>query len=194
MVESRAALAFMAPLDAESSDFPVSGAFLPLLHQAVKVLGRGTAAGSLKPGERYSAPAGTGAWRIIDEAGREISVELVTAEGATRILSAPLEQPGLYRVFQGAAARASFAVNPDPRESDLTSIPEATLTSWFRAGHVTILRPGGDLERRVREARYGRELWSWFVFMALACLLAETVLGRFGLPGVGGEPRPAGKR
>lgn len=194
LVESRAALAFLAPLDAESSDFPVSGAFLPLLHQAVKVLGRGTAAGSLKPGERYSAPAGTGAWRIIDEAGREISVELVTAEGATRLLSAPLERPGLYRVFQGAAPRASFAVNPDPRESDLTSVPEATLTGWFRAGRVTLLRPGGDLERRVREARYGRELWSWFVFIALACLLAETALGRFGLPGVGGEPRPASKR
>jgi len=194
LVESKAALAFLAPLDAESSDFPVSGAFLPLLHQAVKVLGRGTAAGSLVPGERYSAPAGTGVWRIVDEAGREIPSELVTAEGATRLLSAPLERPGLYRVFQGAAARASFAVNPDRRESDLTAIPEATLTRWFPASRVSVLRPGGDLERRVREARYGRELWTWFVWIALACLLAETALGRWGLPGMGGEPRPAGVR
>ncbi|HET9328371.1 MAG TPA: BatA domain-containing protein [Candidatus Eisenbacteria bacterium] len=191
LVESRAALAFLAPLDAESSDFPISGAFLPLLHQAVKVLGRGTAAASLVPGERYTAPAGTGAWRIADEAGRDVPVQLVTAEGATRLLSAPLERPGLYRVFQGAAPRASFAVNPDRRESDLSSIPEATLTNWFPAGRVTVLRPGGDLERRVREARYGRELWTWFVILALACLLAETFLGRWGMPGVGREPRPA---
>jgi len=192
LVESRAALAFLAPLDAESSDFPVSGAFLPLLHQAVKVLGRGTAAASLVPGERYSAPAQTGAWRITDEAGREVAVELVTAEGATRLLSAPLERPGLYRVFQGSAPRATFAVNPDRRESDLSAVPEPTLLRWFPAGRVSVLRPGGDLERRVREARYGRELWTWFVLIALICLLAETALGRWGLPGARSETRSAG--
>jgi len=192
LVESRAALAFLAPLDAESSDFPVSGAFLPLLHQAVKVLGRGTAAASLVPGERYSAPAQTGAWRITDEAGREVPVELVTAEGATRLLSAPLERPGLYRVFQGSAPRATFAVNPDRRESDLSAVPEPTLLRWFPAGRVSVLRPGGDLERRVREARYGRELWTWFVLIALICLLAETALGRWGLPGARSETRSAG--
>ena len=194
LVEARAALAFLAPLDPEASDFPVSGAFLPLLHQAVKVLGRGTAAPSLEPGERYSAPAGTGAWRIEDEEGKEVPVELVTAEGATRLLSAPLERPGLYRVLQGAAPRASFAVNPDPRESDLTAVPEAALTRLFPAGRVALLRPGADLERRVREARYGRELWTWFVLIALVCLLVETAIGRWGMPGVGREPRPADLR
>ncbi len=191
LVEARAALAFLAPLDADASDFPVSGAFLPLLHQAVKVLGRGTAAASLKPGERYSAPAGTGSWRIEDEQGREVPVELVTAEGASRLLSAPLERPGLYRVLQGSAPRASFAVNPDPRESDLSALPAATVASWFPAGRVTVLDPGANLERRVREARYGRELWTWFVALALACLAAESVLGRLGLGGAGGTRREA---
>jgi hypothetical protein len=157
----------------------------------VKVLGRGTAAASLLPGERYSAPAATGAWRIEDEAGRDVPVELVTAEGATRLLSAPLERPGLYRVLQGAVTRASFAVNPNPRESDLTAIPEATLLSWFPAGRVSLLRPGTDLERRIREARYGRELWTWFVWIALGCLLLETAIARWGLPGVPRDPRPA---
>ena len=192
LVESRAALAFLAPLDAEASDFPVSGAFLPLLHQAVKVLGRGTAAASLEPGQRYSAPAGTGAWRIEDEQGGEIPAQLVTAEGATRLLSAPLERPGLYRVLQGSAPRASFAVNPDPRESDLTSVHEATLTGWFPAGRVSVLKPGADLERRVREARYGRELWTWFIALALALLVLETAIGRWGLPGPARATRPAG--
>ena len=174
---------FVAPLDAQSSDLPVSGAFLPLVHQAVKVLGRGTAAASLMPGERYSAPAGTGAWRIEGEDGREVPVELVTSAGATRLLSAPLERPGLYRVLQGGAPRASFAVNPDPRESDLTPVPEASLTRLFPAGRVMVLSPGADLERRVREARFGRELWGWLVVLALACLVLETVIARWGMPG-----------
>ena len=191
LVEARGTMAFLAPLDPEASDFMVSGAFLPLVHQMVKVLGRGTAAGSLVPGERFSAPAGTGAWRIVDENEREVPVELVTSEGATRLLSAPLDRPGLYRVLQGGEPRALFAVNPDPRESDLAAVSDAAMLRLFPAGRVSVLKPGADLERRVREARYGRELWSWFVILALACLVAETALGRWGMPGGATRGRPA---
>jgi hypothetical protein len=191
LVEAPHALVLLTPLDLESSDFPVSGAFLPLLHQAVKVLGRGTAAASLLPGERYSAPAGTGTWRIEDERGREVPVELVTGGGATRLLSGPLETPGLYRVLQGGAPRAAFAVNPDPAESDLEVIPTARLARAFPSGRVTVLEPGAGIERRVREARYGRELWAWFVMLALALLVAETVLGRAGLPSTAPSAPPA---
>ena len=183
LVEGTRVLAFAAGLDPQASDLPVSGAFLPLLHQAAKVLGRGTAAASLTPGERYSAPAATGLWRIEDERGREVPAELVAAAGATRLVSAPLERPGLYRVIQGTTVRSAFAVNPDPRESDLAAIPEAALLRAFPAGRARIVQPGADLARRVREARFGRELWSWFVGLALSLLIAESVIGRLGLAG-----------
>lgn len=194
LVEGARVLVFAAGLDPQASDLPVSGAFLPLLHQAVKVLGRGTAAASLMPGERYSAPAATGLWRIEDEQGREVPAELVAAAGATRLVSAPLERPGLYRVVQGATVRSTFAVNPDPRESDLAALPEAALLRAFPAGRAQVVQPGADLARRVREARFGRELWSWFVALALALLVAESVIGRLGLAGParpGGEESPA---
>ena len=181
LLEAPRALIFAASLEPSSSDFPVSGAYLPLLHQAVKVLGRGTAASSLVPGDRYSFPAGTGAWRIEDEQGREIPSELAAERGATRLRSAPLEHPGLYRVMQGGTMRSTFAVNPDPRESDLTPVPERAMVRAFPPGRAQVVRPGENLARRVREARYGRELWSWFIVMALVLLAAETVIGRWGL-------------
>jgi hypothetical protein len=186
LVEAGRCLLFLAPLDVQASDFPVSGAFLPLFHQIVKVMGRGTAAPSLVPGERYGAPAATGTWRIEDEAGHEIAAELVAAEGATRLVSAPLERPGLYRVLQGGQVRASFAVNPDPAESDLASLPGAALLRAFPAGRALLLQPGTEFGRRVRESRYGVELWPWFVALALTLLVAETVLGRWGMAGFGG--------
>ena len=135
LVEAPRALVFATSLDPSWSDFPVSGAFLPLVHQTVKVLGRGTAAGTLEPGDRYSAPAATRIWRIEDEQGREIPSELVAERGSTRLLSAELERTGLYRVLQGGKLRNTFAVNPDPRESDLTAMPERALVAAFpRAG------------------------------------------------------------
>ena len=181
LVEAPHALVFAAPLDLGSSDFPVSGAFLPLVHQIVLVLGRGTAAASLTPGERYRAPAAAGVWRIVDEDGREAASRLEASEGATRLVTDPLERPGLYQVLQDGRPRASFAVNPDPRESDLTARDAATLAAGFPNGHAQVVRPGADLARRVREARYGRELWAWFLALALLLLAAESVIGRRGM-------------
>ena len=183
LIEAPHALVLNTPLDPASSDFAVSGAFLPLVHQAVKVLGRGTASASRLPGERYSAPASTGAWRIEDPSGREIASELTAEGGATRLVSAPLERPGLYRVLLGGNVRSTFAVNPDPRESDLAPASDAALLRAFPAGRAEILRPDADLARRVREARYGRELWSEFVLLALLLLIAETAIGRWGMAG-----------
>ncbi|MGH7729786.1 MAG: hypothetical protein ACRENJ_00880, partial [Candidatus Eiseniibacteriota bacterium] len=181
LVEAPHALVLAASLDPATSDFTVSGAFLPLLHQCVKVLARGTAAGSYEPGDRYSAPAGTGAWRIEDDQGREVATEMVSESGATRLTSAPLERPGLYRVTRGGTLHHTFAVNPARQESDLTPFPEAALVRAFPAGRAQVLRPGADLARRVREARYGRELWGWFVIAALALLVTEMVVARWGM-------------
>ena len=190
LIEAPHALVFAAGLDPSTSDFPVSGAYLPLLHQAVKVLGRGTASASLTPGERYQAPASTGQWRIVDEDQREIPSELTATGGATRLVSEPLERTGLYRVFQGGALRNAFAVNPDPRESDLSASPEAVLVQAFPPGRAQVVHPGEGLARRVREARFGRELWSWFLGLALLLLIAETVLARWGM----NERAPAAAR
>jgi hypothetical protein len=182
LLELPHALVLDATLDLATSDFAVSGAFLPLLHQCVRVLGRGTAAASLAPGDTWRAPAATGEWRVLDEGGREVPFSLGGARGATRLATAPLDRPGLYRVLLDGRLRGSFAVNPDPRESDLAPLDEATLVAGFPAGRASVLRPGDDLARRVREARFGRELWALFALLALALLVAESVLGRWGMP------------
>jgi len=183
LVEGRHVMVFCASLEPDASDFPVSGAFLPLLHQAVKVLARGTAAPSLSPGERFTAPASTGAWRIEGPGGAEVESELTATAGATRLVSAPLEAPGLYRVLRGAELRSTFAVNPDPAEADLTPAADDDLVRMFPNGRARIMRAGDDLARRVREARFGRELWSLFVIIALLLLAAESVIARWGMAG-----------
>jgi len=183
LIEAPHALVFATGLDPASSDFPMSGAFLPLLHQAVKVLGRGTAAGSLAPGDRWSAPAGTGAWRIVDGDGRDVAATLSSAAGAMRLVSAPLERPGLYRVVQGSVLHGTFAVNPEPREGDLAPRADAALVALFPSGRAQVVHAGEGLARRVREARYGRELWSLFLIAALLLLVAETVIARWGMTG-----------
>lgn len=191
LLEAPHALVLNASLDLATSDFAVSGAFLPLVHQCVRVLGRGTAAASLSPGDVWRAPAVTGEWRVVDETGRDVPVSLGGAKGATRLETAPLERPGLYRVLLGGRLRGSFAVNPDARESDLASLAEPALVAGFPAGRASVLRAGDDLARRVREARFGRELWVEFALLALLLLVAESVIGRWGMPPSWKARRPA---
>jgi hypothetical protein len=149
LVEASRVLVLTTPLDAARSDFALSGAFLPLVHQAARVLARGTAAPSLHPGDTWSAPA-SAEWRIEDETGRDIPVSVETSGGATRAVSVPLERTGLYRAFAGPDLRASFAVNPDPEEGDLAPLPDASLMAAFPAGRARLLRVGDDLAARVR--------------------------------------------
>jgi hypothetical protein len=183
LIEAPHALIWCAPLDPESSEFLVSGAFLPLVHQCVKTLGRGTAAASLAPGERWSAPATTGAWRIEGPDGRDVASEQTSSSGGSRLVSAPLALPGLYRVREGSTLKSTFAVNPEASESDLEMLSEAAIEAAFPDHRAQWLRPGEDLARRVREARYGRELWSAFVIAALVLLVIEMIVGRWGLAG-----------
>lgn len=190
LIEAPHALVLNATLDLSHGDFAVSGAFLPLIHQCVRVLGRGTAAASLAPGDVWRAPAVTGEWRVVDESGRDVPVALGGAKGATRLATAPLERPGLYRVLLDGRLRGSFAVNPDARESDLSSLEEPALVAGFPAGRASVLHAGGDLARRVREARFGRELWAEFAILALLLLVAESVLGRWGMPAGAGARAP----
>ena len=74
-------------------------------------------------------------------------------------------------------------MNPEVRESDLSPSPENELLAGFPAGRARVLQPGADLARRVREARYGRELWPFFTLLALLLLVAETIVARAGMPG-----------
>ena len=76
----------------------------------------------------------------------------------------------------------------DPRESDLTPLAERALVTAFPSGRARVLRPGDDLAVRVREARNGRELWREFVLLALVLLVAEAILGRWGMTGAARRP------
>ncbi len=184
LIEAGRALVLAAPLDLARSDFALSGAFLPLVHQAARVLARGTAAPSLTPGDSWSAPAAA-EWRLEDEAGRNVPVHVESGSGAARAVSVPLERAGLYRAYAGGQLRASIAVNPDPREGDLAPLSEASVIAAFPKGRVRLVRMGDDLAARIRQARFGRELWPEFVIAALLLLVAESVIARWGMAGGG---------
>jgi len=186
LVEDGRLMVFASDADGAWNDFPTRGAFLPLWLQALRTLAHGSAGEDLKPGDRFAAPVPVGErvpdLRLTDPRGRPVELRQTLAEGARRLVSAPLTELGLYHVAAGARPLREVAVNLDPRESDLARLTSADAKQRWAAYQPIVLEGGVDLARRIREGRYGREIGSLLLALALACLLAETLIARLMTP------------
>ncbi len=193
-------LAFAVDADTVMSDFPFKGLFAPLLHRSMMYLaGQQQTEDTSTVGQRLILPVRLQpsdmdhATIVRYPSGLEERVA-VTARGDQR--SAVIElsdtpEPGVYRAYAGSAETASgirrllqaAAVHPAPFESDLHRVADQDLEEfWARhritPGQVTLLSAADDVDRVVRESRYGLELWKLFVVLAIACALGEMFLAR----------------
>ncbi|GJM43645.1 MAG: hypothetical protein DHS20C21_04870 [Gemmatimonadota bacterium] len=182
-------LLFTSSLDPSWSDFPLTGAFLPLLHESVRYLSEtaALAAEQLDVGEGATVwlPAvpdgGTVTLRAPND--NERSVAPVPGPGGYALELAEADEPGFW-TFQSQAGDtlAALAASISATESDLTRVEVAQLEAAF--GDVaSVLEGDAGLARQMREARMGREIGRWFLWAAAALLLAEMfVASRFRGP------------
>ncbi|MEP7027802.1 MAG: BatA and WFA domain-containing protein [Candidatus Eisenbacteria bacterium] len=186
LVEDGRLMVFASDADGQWNDFPSRGAFLPLWLQALRSLARGSASEDLEPGDRFAQPVPVGErapdLRMTDPRGRPVELTQSIAEGARRLVSAPLTEVGLYRVVAGGRPVREVAVNLDPRESDLARLTAEGARKRWAAYRPVVLEGGVDLARRIREGRYGREIGWTLLALALACLVAETMIARLMTP------------
>jgi hypothetical protein len=81
---------------------------------------------------------------------------------------------GFYRLYRDTTRVAEDAVNIDARESNLSvsSLPKR------RPSSVTVVQAGQTFRTDLRQAKEGREVFAFFLLIAIAALVAESVLGR----------------
>jgi len=100
--------------------------------------------------------------------------------GTTRLVSAPLERTGLYQVLQDGKLRTSFAVNADPRESDLSRLPEDSVSQWTRmqkegpdaaAASATV---AADATSGAKPAL--KSIWPWLLLIAVTLAFIEPLV------------------
>jgi hypothetical protein len=180
-------LFFASSIDPAWSDLPLTGAFLPLLHESVRYLSqaRGPGAERLDVGEGANLRLPS-----VPEGG----VTLVAPNGATRAL-APEPKAGGYSlgipeateagfyVFRAASGDtiAALAANVAARESDFARIaPDEVEASLGSRGRV--LAEGSRVARQIEEARRGREIGRAFLWAAALLLLAESVVAMRARP------------
>jgi hypothetical protein len=139
------------------------GAFLPLVHQAARVLARGTARRAAS-GDTWSAPA-SAEWRIEDEAGRDIPVNVETSGGRHARGERAARAHGALSRVRGSAAARELRREPRPREGD-SRRARRSLIAAFPAPRAAAARGRRSRRARARGA-LRRELWPEFVLLAL---------------------------
>jgi len=168
-------------VDPSWSDLPRSGFIVPLMHRLADRLSRTSSRPvSVIAGDDLSV-------RLAEAPSERVEVEtpsgvVVTAEvrhlpGPAAVMERATEL-GIYRFRAGGRTAALGAVNIDPRESDLVPADSGEIEEFLTPRAVTFVDAGARLEDEVLQARYGRELWRAFLYVALALLAVEMYLAR----------------
>ncbi len=170
-------------LDPAWSDLPLTGAFVPLLHEAVRYLAeaRGGSGGRLDVGQGATLRVATvppGGVTLLSPDGETRQVAAEAGPGGYALSLPEATQPGYY-VFRASAGDTlgAFAANVAAKESDLSRARPEELEERL-AARGAVLAATGDATRAIEVARRGREISRAFLWAAAFLLLAETWLAR----------------
>jgi hypothetical protein len=193
-------IAFTSKMDTEWNDFARGALFLPLLQETIRYLAQYEEPVAWYTVGRMldiSVPLGAlvREGSIGESGGSKTTAVVVSPTGEQATLgeggspSIELAEQGFYSVrLQGSGERRPFevAVNIDPAESDLSSLPPAEFVATA-TGRAAVSASGQSLERpdlTPADMEKKQSLW-WFIFLAgVIALLVEAVLanrlsGRF---------------
>ena len=165
-------LLFASSMDLEWNNLPLQGLFLPFVHETLRHLVQGEVKRrAYEVGDRFSVD--------INDSGAVAAVRgpdggAMAFDPENFIVEAGM--PGVIRAETGGDGE-NFAVNTAAAESNLARVAVATLTD-------SIINPDTDVVRSrdvqmaelVEELERPQRIWWWILLLAMALLLAESVL------------------
>lgn len=185
------------------SDFPLKGIYAPLLHRSVAYLASetqpttGAVVGHIIDTEqrlRAQDARGPFVLRAPDGGEEKLTPSFAGISGVARFHSLPTTVAGTYRLERvpagekpdgsgSPATLTAIPVNIAPGESDLGKLNERDWESFLAqhaipSGRSHRLTTGEQIERVIRESRFGVELWKYCVALAILCALLELAIGR----------------
>ncbi len=187
IVEKRRGLGLVAlvttSLNADWNDLPIQPAYVPLVRGVVGQIGSFIMPPrNLLPGEpliyaHVSDPANpiTGE----DPSGKPLPLSMGGWEGRDAILSAPLNEPGVYLLRDPRITKpVRFTVAPSPGESSLEPLGDKDLAQAFEPAPPVLRNPGQVTEKLASARRQNTELWKWLLAAAAGLMFLEAWMTR----------------
>lgn len=165
-------LLLASSLDNTWNDLPVNPVFVSFVAETARYLSgeqsvsRQQIAGSSLP----LALSGASSGQIVDPSGQTV----LSLADTRRALDVTLRQTGFYQVYT-PGRETLIAVNPDPRESDLSPMTAEQLARWTAAATVAPAQAVAAAQNF--EQPPPLELWRYLAVLLVLVVLAESLLG-----------------
>ena len=188
---------FSAPFDKAYSDFREHALFVPVMYRLAMLsyrdaqlpayrLTQGTLALKLPVDQSVAgaARADEALLRLVKDSLTLIPGQRTVGQEVQLSLPASMEAAGFYQVRRQNNVLATLAFNQSKRESTLAAYSAAELRQLIGPNrpNVRVVEAGVDGAglAEFRAEQTGQPLWRYCLLGALACLLAEALLVRFG--------------
>lgn len=180
-------LLFTIPPSLQYSNLPLRALFVPLLYRSVYYLsGTGQKDSSVFAGEllRFGVPpAKKNQLKLSRPSGDDEYISDDQIQSGLFIWRAT-GRAGIYDLLSGEDVLERKSVNHDPAESVTATTDDEQLKEYFsRSGAANapvILDYGTGITEEINQARFGAELWKFFLLLALITAIAEMAVARVG--------------
>lgn len=174
-------LVYGSGFDLNSGELPAHPFFIPFLVRSIEYLGSRNAdlgfAGVIGKPFRWNVKGSSGVYSLV--APDQTAEKLKSTGASTQVFvsGAVYKEPGIYMLESDGDIISLLAFNVDPAESHNDRVETDDIDEILGVS-TRELDSYGDIGTSIKEARFGRELWKEFLFIALILLIIESLLGR----------------
>lgn len=175
-------LVFTSAPDPRWSDFAFKGVFAPLLHRCAAYVMQSNET------QQERARINEELTTILRAPADEIFVELPNAERVQaqvqvvgqnyQVRVSETAAPGFYTLKNSAQVLHKWAVNFSAEEMSASALTQEQLRAALGVQEIVVLSKEDDVRASIESARYGAELWRWFLLAAIIAMLVEMLLYR----------------
>ncbi|MFQ5824085.1 MAG: BatA domain-containing protein [bacterium] len=175
---------FTTSLSKEWSDLVLRGIFVPLINRCVTYLAGATSEEKEEinigdeityyPENNYSSS------KLIMKKpdGTQIKIKPEVSKGKYLIRFKMTDEPGIYKLLDKDKIVGQWAVNYNPVESDNSTFETEELKNIVDEAQIYEIKDTEEIAEKLKESRFGRELWKYLIAATLVLLLIEMMLIR----------------
>lgn len=168
------------------SDFPIKNIFAPLINKSVAYL-------AAKEREQNNFLAGeevninlknknVSQIKIIKPDKSEEFINLSENQGRDYLTYSNTNVAGLYKFYSGGNLIEDISINTDPTESRIDYATESEFKDYLKEikfkGDFVSIDKESNITEKILQARFGSELWRYFVLVAILLALIEMTIAR----------------
>ena len=169
----------------EWSDFPIKSIFAPLIYKSVVYLSaEDRSEAEYIAGKQLNINISRRTMPIIKVIRPDRSEDLINLNGNNSVFFTYSKTflSGNYKIYSGDDLLETISVNTDQLESNVKYISDAEFKEYleainFKGSHLRITK-GEDPVKLILEARFGSELWRYFLNAAFLLALIEMTIAR----------------